>query len=478
MTLTLTSSLLKDAAFLADAAYQDKGETASGNLKSSQWTLVDNRTLVNNVQFGLDASYFDRAGFYSAGVFLPSVGVVVPNLAEALVAYNKDTNTLAVSFRGTEVPEDLAADVNQDILNDYYSALTPLMAAVDNFAANIGASVLVTGHSLGGALTEMFMANHPLGLGYENSLAVTFGSIGSASVVNNPGSAPRTVIFLHFGDGNANIGSKNALGNYVIIDLPNVPNQDPIDNLFLDGIHAHAMVQYRNSAYDMANSPLFDSFKSSITSYSVVLDEPDFLAFKPNGSSNPNLTGFVGASFILGLDGADTINGLDGQFNDLIDGGRDNDLINGNGGDDTAVGGAGNDSLNGGPGNDTLYGDVLSLNAQGGSDSLNGGDGNDILYGDAFIMDGTAQGGRDVLTDTTTGSGFDLLIGDAQEMHGSSQGGNDTFRVTIRDSGSSDLYGDAYQLFDNARGGNDILTVEQSGILSVVSGDAAVMNNN
>src|SRR5262245_11060898 len=137
MTLTLTSSLLKDAAFLADAAYQDGFKPASVNLIGSQWDLVGPGSKIGNVQFNLPAFYFDPSGFYSVG--LPGLG-----FAEAIVAYDAHTNTLALSFRGTELLDILgrAADVVQFFLNAYYNALTPLMTAVESFAANIGASVL------------------------------------------------------------------------------------------------------------------------------------------------------------------------------------------------------------------------------------------------------------------------------------------------------------------------------------------------
>jgi len=100
------------------------------------------------------------------------------------------------------------------------------------------------------------------------------------------------------------------------------------------------------------------------------------------------------------------VGGLVGSgFSDSLIGGDDSFLIDGWDGNDTLVGGAGGSSLYGGSGDDLLrtVGDSLS--------NLDGGEGNDSLVGDsgadAYVFDGLAGGGDDVISDA---GGLDLLV--------------------------------------------------------------------
>ena len=73
---------------------------------------------------------------------------------------------------------------SDDGMKEYYDLLKPLISALDQYvlnSANHISHVYVTGHSLGGAMVEEFMAQHPIGdKNFKNVSfeATTFGSPG------------------------------------------------------------------------------------------------------------------------------------------------------------------------------------------------------------------------------------------------------------------------------------------------------------
>ena len=88
------------------------------------------------------------------------------------------TPTLVVAFRGSDDREDsinALTDPGAD-----YADFAPLLAAVDAQAAADGyARVVATGHSLGGALAQVFMAEHSAPAGALRYGADSFGSPGA-----------------------------------------------------------------------------------------------------------------------------------------------------------------------------------------------------------------------------------------------------------------------------------------------------------
>lgn len=85
--------------------------------------------------------------------------------------------TLVLAFRGSDDREDSINDLRN--INADYPDFAKLIATVDTYVAQNGfGQVAVTGHSLGGAMTQLYMASHPdtPGLHY---VAATFGSPGA-----------------------------------------------------------------------------------------------------------------------------------------------------------------------------------------------------------------------------------------------------------------------------------------------------------
>jgi pimeloyl-ACP methyl ester carboxylesterase len=83
---------------------------------------------------------------------------------------------LVLAFRGSDDRIDWINDLRD--INTDYAKFAPLIAEVESYAAQYHHTVLVTGHSLGGALTQIFMMEHPAG-GTVNYEAVAFGSPGA-----------------------------------------------------------------------------------------------------------------------------------------------------------------------------------------------------------------------------------------------------------------------------------------------------------
>jgi pimeloyl-ACP methyl ester carboxylesterase len=109
---------------------------------------------------------------FSDGIFRSGNGV-----AQLSVGNVEGLPTLVISFRGSDDAIDGQQDLNN--INDAYASFGSLIAAVDAASAAWGTPVVATGHSLGGSLAQLYMANHPDQPGLPGHAAVTFGSGGA-----------------------------------------------------------------------------------------------------------------------------------------------------------------------------------------------------------------------------------------------------------------------------------------------------------
>ncbi|MDO9709393.1 alpha/beta hydrolase family protein [Paracraurococcus lichenis] len=124
----------------------------------------------------LDTSNFGIA--LQAGESL-SNGIYTSGNGAALVTvgFIEDLPTIVIAFRGSDDTQDSLQDLNG--INAAYPAFTSLVAAVDQASAAWGIPVVVTGHSLGGSMAQLYMASHPNVAGEPGHAAVTFGSAGA-----------------------------------------------------------------------------------------------------------------------------------------------------------------------------------------------------------------------------------------------------------------------------------------------------------
>lgn len=126
-------------------------------------------TLVSSFALGLTTG---PGGTFSNGVF-------TNQNAAALVSIGtlNGVTTLVLAFRGSDDRQDSIADLTN--INSAYPLFSTLIAAVDGLASRQAIpQVLVTGHSLGGAMAQLYMQSHA-----DNSttryVAETVGSPGA-----------------------------------------------------------------------------------------------------------------------------------------------------------------------------------------------------------------------------------------------------------------------------------------------------------
>lgn len=390
---------------------------------------------------GIDRSWFYRGDLYRNHVSVQADGteVVYPEAAAvalAALAANGTGRTLHLVFRGTDA--DLGKDGEAGTAQGqarYFGQLVPLIEAALAFAAdpaNGVTEVVVSGHSLGGSMADLFALYYgakfaalpgvdlrvvslasagidpgtlALRPGWDASLVqgttlVTpdwYTSYDNAlDIVRNPGSydyarhqqadpqqAPVTFAaintlreHLHFE------------GNRLSVEVPLLDQYALSAKLETTFLPQHYASLYEMIGRDMALS-LGESRGMLLDRIVALGGRLDALDGAPGGN---NVNGFGlpeddvwaapadgGSVWVLGLSGADRISGA--SRGDLLDGGAGDDLLRGLGGDDRLMGQAGRDTLEGGDGADRLIGGA-------GDDALAGGAGADVfVFADAFGAD-------------------------------------------------------------------------------------------
>lgn len=142
---TLSKSEVKLLVVAADSVYQNQ-------MSLDGWQVITPD--LTNSDYGLDPELITGNTFQAQGSLLN-----LPS-GNANAAVLKSGDNLLLAFRGTEIPE---GDESYWLrLGEHYDLFEPLFQALDNYIqANQASRILVTGHSLGAAMAEFYMAEHP-----------------------------------------------------------------------------------------------------------------------------------------------------------------------------------------------------------------------------------------------------------------------------------------------------------------------------
>jgi Ca2+-binding RTX toxin-like protein len=375
-----------------------------------------------------------------------SNGIYVNQNAAALLARSGDA--LFLAFRGTNdigngTGNWLAGGGTPDTdhwfdlgpfdegMEDHYALLADLVAAIPGFvAANGIAKVYVTGHSLGAAMAQAFMDEHPQTI-YE---AVTFASPGYG--FSNPfNDDPRVTNLWLDGD---------------VIELA---------TFVLDNIGDDNTIYHRIDFSALAGDPGFPGADVVLHDVEFYLAYAAFL--REQGIDVAELQSLHGIDYETLYANAQVLSWQTRQFaigtsNDVLISPEDGVIVPGT--DDIMLGGAGNDVLGGGGGNDDLRGGtgVDSLYGSTGNDFVYGGDGADVLVLGAGVDTGEGGAGVDYIY---AGDGADTLRGDAETD------------ILLGEGDADTLFGGAEQ--DYLFGGSGIDTLSGGDAVDVMFGDAA-----
>lgn len=254
-------------------------------------------------------------------------GIYTNANGEAIVATAtyQGHRTLTIGFRGTNDAEDWRQDFQN--INQHYELFAPLVAAVKSAVARGEFDlVLVTGHSLGGAMTQMFMADYK---GIAPAFALTTGAPGflqdapvaDARVINYQ--VPDDPV-VYLADNRAQVGLilGGPLGLLVVPQLTTLLSQSfgiP-SSTFTDSIPLMTRDYYDRGTHVMLTVPGHPSTPPSsplalVTAYNPAAHEfPAYLAGIALTNQNPfdlavGSRGTAGHDALFGTTGADTIDG-------------------------------------------------------------------------------------------------------------------------------------------------------------------------
>jgi Ca2+-binding RTX toxin-like protein len=423
---------LKVAAAFSYAAYGSP-YTAWGALESLGVSTGPGGWIVNG-----SAEWADTYGALLGGTYQSDGGVQTSPGTDARGFYENNSATaiaavkdgvLVVSFRGGG---DSANDRVEGLTDPlaHYERLRPFIDDVLQFVqdpSNGISEVIITGHSLGGEMAQLFTSSYAdgtthaadvsaLGLPPSQVSIITFGNpglpnVGGANFTVSDVWEPRIVNFLNTDDKAVDVFPR--AGQDYLIDLNTVPETSVLplpdvqpfsaEPLPLDPAEHHPL-NYEAAIEVITSSPGFSWIETNeITVFGIGDDHDNSSVSAPQGSPDQ-------ARFVLGLNGNDVLSGYNG--NDVLDGGAGTDTLNGLDGNDRLYGGDGNDTIAGGAGVDTAYFDgqfsayVVSSSRSGSvpTTTVQGANDTDVLTGVEFLQF------QDVLVPVETPGGASTLL--------------------------------------------------------------------
>ena len=328
----LSSTEVKLLISAADKVYQDQTSLDGWNVITPDLT---------NQNYGLDPQLITGNTFKAEGL-----SVANGNLGDANAAVYKSGNSILLAFRGTEIPQGDA--VYWFALEQHYDLFEPLFQALDNYIqVNPTSKILVTGHSLGAAMAEFYMAEHPGSL---------YSAVTVASPVASYDSTDTRIL---------NIGYENDLVYEIRsqgLAVGASPNNATTDFYISIGVehqvgtppYEHQMRNYIYGTQRVFDSNYYSQMERD-SSIVVELTDSPFNVASLNNISDPD-------AFVLG----------ENDDRDYLNGSRGNDVLEGLGD------------------NDTLIGDNFDVSWLAGNDTLDGGEGDDILDGGSGNPFGTS----------------------------------------------------------------------------------------
>ncbi|KQT01559.1 hypothetical protein ASG42_26420 [Rhizobium sp. Leaf391] len=385
-TVALTGgNLTLEAAKLAVEAYGDNPFTSTLGSSSSQLSSAEKRGWkpIEAILLGLQAKDNDAKNPYEMkdGHFkATNTGVVIENHADAqvLVGTIDGKRTLSISFRGTdEIGPDF---VDYGRFTNHLERFRPLLDALKEYAsdsANGIGQVLISGHSLGGATAQMFLAELKATRPdlYKITSGVTIGSPGGDTDTSQPILQNNKLLnIMHTDDliamigdyGNALVtGAKSliesGIGNFLgplgkiaagfALDfiLEGKSRVGPVvrlvsDKADLPHLEEHIKTYYLDSLRELA---LTQKDYQYVKELAFITEPPGTFAYNSD------------KQFVIGKTSADALYGE--IESEMLFGRAGNDKIFAGGGSDVVFSGAGADTIQGGIGTDSLHGTKIDL---------------------------------------------------------------------------------------------------------------------
>ncbi|MGE5546180.1 MAG: C2 family cysteine protease [Solirubrobacterales bacterium] len=429
---------MSDAAYLDDATAR---QTAVGN-----WRLLGASDLGATL----------GTGTLSQGLY--KNGNAAALVADAVL---DGKTTLVLAFRGSDDAQDWLDDFGN--INGHFDRLTALVSAVKAAAGNYD-QVLVTGHSLGGAMAQMFMTT-TADTTVAHYLGSTFGSPGTLSPKVK--ADDRLVNFrMHddqipfMGEHRKDIGTYlKALGTAdqtaALTDLANLIGEPGLtaDSLktLVPLLTANQTIVGRNMVFSPDDIALTDNLNMNVADHDLAV-----------------YRAYVAAALALGVDfgtGANTILAADGSHTvinagwGIVLGTSNGETLTGTAKAEAILSGGGADILNGLAGNDTLDGGA-------GADSMTGGAGDDVYVVDNagdVVTEALGEGTdtvRTALSTLTLAANVEKLV--YTGSGGFTGTGNDLANVITGKGGNDVLDGGLGADTLDGGAGNDVYVVDDA----------------
>ena len=411
----LSSNEIFDLVQLASAAYDISFDTSNYDFAEGWFPIT-----ASLVEFGMVSDRLKNGYFYEANSFPTGLlDIIYPGTAQAAV-FSDGSGDIALAFRGTAefgfpfVAGD-SGDWGPTGQRTHFLAYQNLFQSLDAFIASQDSvnRVLVTGHSLGGAMVERYMDAYT-----DNKLpGISYEAVAVASPQASFRNDSRVLNIGHNGD--------------IVYSIAGFKGANAVDNIFMlfndggffdlglgeaFGTQHDITIGYAHSVSTILSSRFYgETTRDSqiVINYSNQSDDIRKLVgdfFTPDDSQ-----------LILGRGAdpsTDTLTNIKSGGTLSID--------------DWLIGGDGDDWLEGFRGDDILEGDVNDGPFAGGNDTMAGGEGKDLFLGTSEDLDG------DTIVDLEIGDRIGVAGAAVDEETLEDEKGGDT---TITFSAKSGLLG-------------------------------------